>query len=352
MSQSRQSNATAVSSAGTSPEADTLVAAYAEDLMDDIFDDVDRILAGDDSAIYDESVTPAEGKLPLFNAEAVTIPAMLVPFTADPSVETPLTESTPGSDSADGQNESSSQPAQKRSWQRWLFGVACVSALAAGGVWWLRQQPALQAVAPPVVPNAPTVSQETAFGDYLTRSLRVIGGERSAQNETQRPGVVATAAPPSPGSQVPTAKPGVIERVFVPLLQPGTAGTTTRPTTTAPTTTTPASTPDSSSATTATSPSSSLPAPSVAASGQASQSEQSAQSIPNIATAGSTYELVGVLELGDRSAALFEVDGSSQRVYIGETVGGSGWSIVSIGSEEVVVRRNGEVRSIYIGQKF
>ena len=329
MSQSRQSNATAAATAGTSPEADTLVEAYAEDLMDDIFDDVDRILAGDEAAIYAEPSMSSDGSLPLYSADAVPVPAMIVPFTGELAVEphsaAPITETDPSSTkSNNGQTSTPDQPSKKRPWRNWILGAACLSAMAGVGVWWMRQQPTLQSVTPPVVPTTPTVSQETAFGEYLTRSLRVIGGERSAQTESQRTGVIA-AAPSTPSSnQVTTGKPGVIERVFVPLLQPGTT----------------ARTPSNPSSTAAIP---SLPAPN-AAPGQAAPA-------PSIATA-SSYELVGVLELGDRSAALFEVDGSSQRVYIGETIGGSGWSIVSISNEEVVVRRNGEVRSIYIGQQF
>jgi hypothetical protein len=64
------------------------------------------------------------------------------------------------------------------------------------------------------------------------------------------------------------------------------------------------------------------------------------------------HTLVGILELGDRSAALFAINGVSQRVYIGERVGSSGWSLVSVTNEEAVIRRNGDVRSIFIGQKF
>jgi hypothetical protein len=72
----------------------------------------------------------------------------------------------------------------------------------------------------------------------------------------------------------------------------------------------------------------------------------------NTAPANPAHALVGILELGDRSAALFEINGVSQRVYIGERVGSSGWSLVSVSNEEAVIRRNGEVRSIFIGQKF
>lgn len=66
------------------------------------------------------------------------------------------------------------------------------------------------------------------------------------------------------------------------------------------------------------------------------------------------YTLVGLLESesGENSAALFDVDGVTQRFKIGEAIGGSGWTLVSVANQEAVVRRNGEVRSVYVGQKF
>ena len=193
----------------------------------------------------------------------------------------------------------------------------------------MRQQTSLQLATDPTLPTTPTVSQETAFGEYLKRSLRVIGGERHAQIESQGSGIVGKAVPaqPSDSQSQGQSSGGVIERVFVPMLQPGSGANQGSP------------------SNLATAPS--LPAPNA---GTTSQSNGTT-SIPNVAVAN-RYELVGVLELGDRSAALFEINGSSQRVYIGETIGASGWSIVSIDNEEVVVRRNGEIRSIYIGQQF
>ncbi|AFY81744.1 hypothetical protein [Oscillatoria acuminata] len=67
---------------------------------------------------------------------------------------------------------------------------------------------------------------------------------------------------------------------------------------------------------------------------------------------GLKHQLVGILELGDRSVALFEVDGVPRRVNIGETIGSSGWSLVEVKDGEAVIRRNGEVRSIYTGQSL
>ncbi|MBO3458206.1 hypothetical protein G7B40_017745 [Aetokthonos hydrillicola Thurmond2011] len=65
-----------------------------------------------------------------------------------------------------------------------------------------------------------------------------------------------------------------------------------------------------------------------------------------------SHVLEGLLELGNKSAALFKIDGVTHRVEIGENIGSSGWALVEVAKGEAVIRRNGEVRSVYIGQKF
>ncbi len=72
----------------------------------------------------------------------------------------------------------------------------------------------------------------------------------------------------------------------------------------------------------------------------------------NDVTPSSELVLVGVLNLGNRSAALFDIDGSSQRAYVGDRIGLSNWNLVSVNGQDVVIRRNDEVRSVYIGQRF
>jgi len=72
----------------------------------------------------------------------------------------------------------------------------------------------------------------------------------------------------------------------------------------------------------------------------------------NDVTPASELVLVGVLNLGNRSAALFDIDGSSQRAYVGDRIGLSNWNLVSVNGQDVVIRRNDEVRSVYIGQRF
>ncbi|NMG06611.1 hypothetical protein [Brasilonema sp. UFV-L1] len=64
------------------------------------------------------------------------------------------------------------------------------------------------------------------------------------------------------------------------------------------------------------------------------------------------YKLERLLELGNKSAALFKVNGVTQRVELGEVIGSSGWTLVEFANGKAIIRRNGEVRSIYTGQTF
>jgi hypothetical protein len=65
-----------------------------------------------------------------------------------------------------------------------------------------------------------------------------------------------------------------------------------------------------------------------------------------------SHTLEGLLELGQKSAALFKVNGVTRRIEIGEGIGASGWTLVEVANGEAVIRRNGEVRSIFAGQNF
>lgn len=69
-------------------------------------------------------------------------------------------------------------------------------------------------------------------------------------------------------------------------------------------------------------------------------------------TPATTHTLEGLLELGQKSAALFKVNGVSRRIEIGEGIGTSGWTLVEVANGEAIIRRNGEVRSVFAGQNF
>jgi Tfp pilus assembly protein PilP len=65
-----------------------------------------------------------------------------------------------------------------------------------------------------------------------------------------------------------------------------------------------------------------------------------------------THSLIGLLELGDRSAALLTVNGVPQRIEVGSKIGASGWLLVSVSNQAAIIQRNSEVRSVYVGQQF
>lgn len=330
---------TAESQPSTQENPDQVVEVYANRLMDELFGGVERALDGDPEAltappaIKPETTTAADHDLTLNFSEG-GLPAVLL---ADSS-ETELAYSPGMLTTADAVEAMTSSP--KAGWERFwtvnrvLLGAAGLSLLATLALWiHQRQQDPVTTTAPSTVSTEVSeVSANAEFLEYLRRSLDVISQQASESASSSTTGVpdVPVALnggalglppvgnntlppPPALSSGIPadSGSINVIERVYIPYptAQPS---ATVAPAAPVPTASTPSTAP--------------APAP--------------------------THMLVGVLELGDRSAALFEIDGVTQRVYIGERVGDSGWSLVSVSNEEAVIRRNGEVRSIYIGQEF
>ena len=78
-----------------------------------------------------------------------------------------------------------------------------------------------------------------------------------------------------------------------------------------------------------------------------------ARQVPAVSQAPApTRTLKAVMELGSQSAILFEMNGVSQRYEKGENIGSSGWVVVKIENGSAIVRRNGEVRTLSVGQKI
>ncbi len=82
------------------------------------------------------------------------------------------------------------------------------------------------------------------------------------------------------------------------------------------------------------------------------QAEPAPTAAPSESAATAVHTLVGIIQVGERSVALFEINGASRRINIGESIGSSGWTLGEIKNKEAVIRRNGEVRSIYVGQSI
>ncbi|AFY62471.1 hypothetical protein [Synechococcus sp. PCC 6312] len=62
--------------------------------------------------------------------------------------------------------------------------------------------------------------------------------------------------------------------------------------------------------------------------------------------------LVGVIELGDRSMALIAHNGLVQRVSPGDVIDNSNWRLTGIQKQSVVLQRGSEVRTIQVGEAF
>ncbi|AFZ34353.1 hypothetical protein Sta7437_0762 [Stanieria cyanosphaera PCC 7437] len=64
------------------------------------------------------------------------------------------------------------------------------------------------------------------------------------------------------------------------------------------------------------------------------------------------YVLIGILELGEQSVALFKVDGTTKKIGIGETIEDTGWILKSISNQQATISFQGKNRSLSIGEKF
>lgn len=340
----------------------------AERLMNDLFGDIDRVLETGGSLptepIRPESVTLQPLKIPPIDLPAALLPlqptiiqASLAETTASEVEETlaplppvELLEAPVAPPVTLEPRSVTVKPSPSHALDKVLLVAIAASVLVPVGLWvsshggldtqfaQLRQR----FEAKPQVDPGVITAADADFSNYMQRSLQLIE-QQSQTAQTPTPGEVAVAPNAATGSNVNPAAT-VLERVYIPVYQPPPA-TTSRSLPSPPTATSspaqitpvPQATPGE--ALTAVpvipAPVTPIPAPSAVA------------SLPTNA-----HALVGVLEMGDRSFALFEVDGVTRRFGIGETIGASGWALVDIKNQEAIVRRNGEVRSVYVGQKF
>jgi hypothetical protein len=275
-------------------------------------------------------------------------------------------------------------------YERILLGVGCVSVVVALAFWALRQdahraRPSVSTGSVPMATN-PSVGSTSQFADYVQKALESID-QRSAQGNTaqtqsgQMPGLSLNqglgADPNLPNGRLPNSPlsnpsspadphwstvpiPKAIspvgrgrlstglERIYVPIYQPPQTlpGTAIAP---LPNLKSPFS--------------SNKPSPSMDKGAQGSRAQTAAQFSgknsqntatlpPAIVSSEVVRRLAGVLSQGDRSAALFEISGVTQRYEIGESIGSSGWTLVEVSKDQAIIRRNGEVRSLFVGHSF
>lgn len=330
----------------------------AEWLMDALFADVERMMERGVLVPLDETVAVAPVAPPAAEAPAPVVvplesilppklaPRDLIPQPvelAEPEPEVASSEVEP-----EAQQTSESAPAKGGS-LLWL-AVLCSSLLLSAGIlsylfrdqvtqlWLTLLNPTAQPTSTGTASPAP---QDADFLNYIRQSL-----DRLA-HRAEPDQIAASPSPTLPNSPDASAPPAV-ERVYVPVYPSPAANPSVSSPTRIPTVATSPLSPQP--VAPAVAPSSVAP-PAVPRPDAANPPNSGAPSaVPNIAAV--THTLIGILALGERSAALFEINGTPQRVEMGEQIGSSGWTLVSINNQEAIVRRNGEVRSIYVGQKF
>lgn len=382
-----------VATVETVPAETVAVESYADRLMDELFEGVDRAFDGSEG-LPAEQVPPAE----FVALKSISVPQIVLSQLAP---EPPRGgEQEVAAIARQVALETTKKQQSKQSFDRILLGAACGSLLLVMGLWLASRSGLVRLPAAPT-PQTPAASSkiapDTPFVEYVQRSLVAIEQKKAPQPNSQLPAVPGAATPgtlPSISiSGAPPATAGLstaVNRIANALEQAAAAPGAPAPqvvvipppaqVTVAPAAPTQVNVAvPAASQTAAGSPSPSASGRAIATAGNrtplaasTSPSEsvqpkilaretesapapapaagQSAAAVTGAPTSAQT--LVGILELGDRSAALFEVDGVARRIYVGESIGASGWTLAEIKNQEAVIRKGGDVRSVFVGQKF
>jgi hypothetical protein len=242
-----------------------------------------------------------------------------------------------------------------------LLGMACFSLIGSIGLWLFTQakQPVAPSVAAQPLPqiSTPANPADVAFATELEQVLQSLENSppplavtpiatAALPSITANPAPAAAIAPSSPSVAVPTKKPvsvavkkppataylPKIETAPLPSLQPLALSTVFNP--------------KSSQSTAIKAPTSTVPnlAPQALPMGRSSKTGKTASK------AGVTVQ--GILVYGDKSAMLIARNGSTQNIYLGETVDSTGWVFVRVENDQAIVQRGNEVRAVSRGEAF
>lgn len=333
------SRATSAQSVSGLMPAPVQVDTYADRLMDDLFEDVEDLLSG--------SVPPPE---PIRVKPPVEIAA---PTVASIVRQPQLPQWTPVVPETDKNVTPKAVKPRSNRFGKFLTTVFGLAALSAASVWLVQRGTvqrlfAMATQEPPAVATATKaapVDTTAQFAQYMKRSLEnidrratakqpgmttvpfnsrfpstPISGSVARSNSEKAPVVINVPSVPAP-MPVATAvskNPQELDQVLTRLssaLERLSINPPSRP----------------------------IPAPAAIA----IQPKSTAATEPQRTLRG-----IAIASDPTQSAILFEMNGVTQRYYIGESIGSSGWSVVDISNNYVSVRRNGEVRSISIGQKL
>lgn len=310
---------------------------YADRLMDDLFEDVEDLLSGSVPPPEPIRVAQPSIELPLQTAAPLVVQPQLPQWTVPVVAETAI----------------AAQPVKPKSYrfQKFLAIAFGFSALTAASVWLIQRgtvqrffalatkEPTAVATAPRAVP----VDTNPQFAQYMKRSLENI--DRKAANLPKSTTIASGNLPSVPVSNVRSNSekvPVVINVPSVSAPNPIITAVSKNPQELNQVLTRLSSVLERLSINPP-----SRSQSSVAVAPIAIQPAQATSSEPQRTLRG-----IAIANDPTQSAILFEMNGVTQRYYIGESIGSSGWSVVDISNNYVSVRRNGEVRTISIGQKL
>ena len=342
---------------------------YADQLMDDLFGDLERSLEEGVELL----TPPPEASQPIA-LQSVAVPSLVLPAEVLPPPPPPKVQE-PDPELIEAVADAERARQSVRLFDRLTIGAAALSLLATVGLWFLNRNAQVSVTADGPAATAPAstaasganggsselTQSDTEFSAYISRSLDAIERRTTGAPAAQLPEPPAIATLPSqlpnvsalnspsatgPAAPNPAVTPAApagfplssnlveaIERLARLLEKNPNVAANLPP---AP----PAARP------------SPLPAASPKPAASPNPNAESGPVAAATAAPAMTYVLVGVLELGDRSSALVAVNGVTRRVNMGETVGASGWTLVEVANQAATLRREGETRSIFVGQQF
>jgi len=364
------------------PTETVAVESYADRLMDELFEGVDRAFDGNE--VPSEPVQPAE----FVALKSISVPQIVLSQSLSPQPQ--RGEKDVEAIARQVALETTKKQQSKQSFDRILLGAACGSLLLVMGLWLASRSGLVRLpVASAPAGEAPTatgkIAPDTPFVEYVQRSIVAIEQKKAPPANSQLATVPGAATPgtlpsisisgaPPPTAGLSTAVNRIANALEQAAAQPGAPALPAQvvvipppapvaPVTVAgsPSPTAPVSGRAIASAG-ARNPLAASPSPSDSSQPKilaretepAPAAPASQQSAPAASSSAPTaaHTLVGILELGNRSAALFEVDGVARRIYVGESIGASGWTLAEIKNQEAVIRKGGDVRSVFVGQKF
>jgi hypothetical protein len=328
---------------------------HANGLMDALFGEVEHILSVESAetrtivstkprkpaATFDRSKSPHLLPSDTVSITKLDLPALAIPPISEQDMIWVQPRVARGSEMvlADAkflENQLQAAPEQppSRLLDRVVAIAACTSVIFAASLWIFRYGLAdlgqqKTAALPPSIgqPDADTAQ----FAEEIKQSFIAIG------NKEREKTVAASNSPqlsPIANGQIP----GVISNpqlgnpfqpIYVPVYQPPT--------------------PTNLAGLMPANPNASLPTPTSA---PAVPVPNSAPSSPAAVASAPSTTLVGILDIGDRSSAMFEMNGSVQSVLVGDRVADSGWVLNRITQQEAILKRGNETKTLYVGQKF